>query len=72
MAKADVKDIQRLVKSTGFYRAKAKNIKSLSSKIVTDYDGKVPNKLESLITFPGVVQAEISKVVIKRIESLFI
>ena len=54
MAEADVKDIQRLVKSTGFYRAKAKNIKSLSSKIVTDYDGKVPNKLESLITFPGV------------------
>ena len=54
MAQADVKDIQRLVKSTGFYRAKAKNIKSLSSKIVTDYDGKVPNKLEDLITFPGV------------------
>ena len=49
-----VEDIQRLVKSTGFYRAKAKNIKSLSSKIVTDYDGKVPNKLEDLITFPGV------------------
>ena len=54
MAQADVKDIQRLVKSTGFYRAKAKNIKSLSSKIVTDYYGKVPNKLEDLITFPGV------------------
>ena len=54
MAQADIKDIQRLVKSTGFYRAKAKNIKSLSSKIVTDYDGKVPSKLESLITFPGV------------------
>jgi endonuclease-3 len=54
MANADVKDIQRLIKSTGFYRAKAKNIKSLSSKLVTDYDGKVPNKLEDLIIFPGV------------------
>jgi len=54
MAQADIKDIQRLVKSTGFYRAKAKNIKSLSSKIITDFDGKVPNKLESLITLPGV------------------
>ena len=54
MAKADVRDIQRLIKSTGFYRAKAKNIKSLSSKLLTDYDGKMPNKLESLITFPGV------------------
>ena len=54
MEQADIKDIQRLVKSTGFYRAKAKNIKTLSSKIITDFDGKVPNKLESLITLPGV------------------
>ncbi len=54
MAQADIKDIQRLVKSTGFYRAKAKNIKTLSSKIITDFDGKVPKKLESLITLPGV------------------
>ena len=54
MAQADIKDIQKLVKSTGFYRAKAKNIKTLSSKIITDFDGKVPNKLESLITLPGV------------------
>jgi len=54
MAEADIKDIQRLVKSTGFYRAKAKNIKSLSSKITTEFDGSVPNKLEELITLPGV------------------
>ena len=54
MAQADVKDIQRLVKSTGFYRAKAKNIKSLSSKIITEFDGNVPDDLESLITLPGV------------------
>ena len=54
MAQADIKDIQRLVKSTGFYRAKAKNIKSLSSKIITDFNGKVPNNLDSLITLPGV------------------
>jgi endonuclease-3 len=54
MAQADIKDIQKLVKSTGFYRAKAKNIKTLSSKIITDFDGKVPNKLENLITLPGV------------------
>ena len=54
MAEAEIKDIQRLVKSTGFYRAKAKNIKSLSSKITTEFDGSVPNKLEELITLPGV------------------
>jgi endonuclease-3 len=43
-----------LVKSTGFYRAKAKNIKSLSSKIITEFDGKVPSNIEELITLPGV------------------
>jgi endonuclease-3 len=54
MAEAEIRDIQRLVKSTGFYRAKAKNIKSLSSKIISEFDGKVPDDLESLITLPGV------------------
>jgi endonuclease-3 len=54
MAQADIKDIQRLVKSTGFYRVKAKNIQTLSSKIITEFDGKVPSNLESLITLPGV------------------
>jgi endonuclease III len=54
MAKADLKDIQRLVKSTGFFRAKAKNIKGLSNKIMEEFDGDVPSNLEDLITLPGV------------------
>jgi endonuclease-3 len=54
MAKADLKDIQRLVKSTGFFRAKAKNIKALSNKIIEEFDGDVPRDLEDLITLPGV------------------
>jgi endonuclease-3 len=54
MASADIKDLQRLVKSTGFYRAKAKNIKNLSQKILTDFNGKVPSNIEDLVTLPGV------------------
>ena len=54
MAKADLIDIQRLVKSTGFFRAKAKNIKGLSNKIMEEFDGAVPSNLEDLITLPGV------------------
>jgi endonuclease-3 len=54
MAKADAKDIQNLVKSTGFFRAKAKNIKGLSNKIMEEFDGKVPSNLKDLITLPGV------------------
>jgi endonuclease-3 len=54
MAKADLIDIQRLVKSTGFFRAKAKNIKGLSNIIVEQFDSNVPSSLEDLITLPGV------------------
>ena len=54
MAKANLKDIQRLVKSTGFFRAKAKNIKALSNKITEEFDGDVPSNLDDLITLPGV------------------
>jgi endonuclease III len=54
MAKADLKEIQKLVKSTGFFRAKAKNIKSLSNKIMEEFDGDVPSNLEDLIALPGV------------------
>jgi len=54
MAKADQKDIEVLIKSTGFFRAKAKNIKGLSQKIMFDFNGQVPDQLEQLITLPGV------------------
>ena len=54
MAAADIKDLQQLVKSTGFYRTKAKNIKNLSQKILTDFNGKVPSNIEDLVTLPGV------------------
>jgi endonuclease-3 len=54
MAKADLRDVQKLVKSTGFFRSKAKNIKGLSAKIMEDYDRKVPSNLEELIALPGV------------------
>ncbi len=54
MAKADLKDIQKLVKSTGFFRAKSKNIKGLSNIIAEQFDGNVPSNLEDLITLPGV------------------
>ena len=54
MAAADLKDLQRLVKSTGFYRAKARSIKMLSQKILTDFNGKVPSDIEDLVTLPGV------------------
>jgi len=53
-AGADMRELQSLIKSTGFFRAKAKSIKGLSTVIVSEYNGKVPHTLEELITLPGV------------------
>jgi endonuclease III len=54
MAAADIRELEQLVKSTGFFRAKARNIKALSQKILTDFNGQVPAELEKLITLPVV------------------
>lgn len=53
-AKADLHEIERLIHSSGFYRAKARHIKGISIKLLEDFDGKVPRTLEELITLPGV------------------
>ena len=53
-AAANLREFQNLIRSTGFYRAKAKNIKGLATAIVRDHDGKVPDSLDELIKLPGV------------------
>jgi endonuclease-3 len=53
-ADANLRELQSIIKSTGFYRAKAKNIKGLAMKIVKDYGGEVPDNLDQLVTLPGV------------------
>ncbi len=54
LAGANLRELQSIIKSTGFYRAKAKSIKGLATKIVIDYNGEVPNQLEELVKLPGV------------------
>jgi endonuclease-3 len=54
LAGASIEAILDLIKSCGLYRAKAKNLKLTAQKIVTEFKGKVPGKLEDLITLPGV------------------
>lgn len=55
-AEADVADLEQLVKSTGFYRNKAKNIRAACQRIVTEYNGEVPPRMEDLVTLPGVAR----------------
>ena len=54
LAKADLHDLEALIFQTGFYRAKARHIKGLATKILIDFEGEVPDTLEELITLPGV------------------
>lgn len=54
MANAPLEKIETLVKTTGFYRNKAKNIKACAQKLVEKYKGKVPSSMEELHELPGV------------------
>jgi len=53
-AAADLAELEQDIKSTGFFRNKAKNIKECCIKILRDYDGKVPDTMEELLKLPGV------------------
>jgi endonuclease-3 len=53
-ARAPLKDIETAIKSTGFFRNKAKSIKAASTDLVEEYDGKVPPDLDALVALAGV------------------
>ncbi len=54
LAKADVRQIQKLIKPAGFYRVKARKIKEVCRILEDRFDGTVPNDFESLMTLPSV------------------
>ncbi|MBD2770763.1 endonuclease III [Iningainema tapete] len=56
LANADLTELENLVRSTGFYRNKAKNIKSACQMIVTEFGGEVPKRMEQLLQLPGVAR----------------
>lgn len=53
-ATADQAELESYIHSTGFYRAKARNLIGMGQKLVADFGGEVPKKLEALVTLPGV------------------
>jgi endonuclease III len=54
MAEASQEDLERLIKSTGFFRSKAKNILACARRLVERHDGQVPGQLEQLVQLGGV------------------
>jgi len=53
-ARAPLSELEQDIKSTGFYRNKAKNIQAACRAIAEKYHGKVPDTLDQLVTLPGV------------------
>lgn len=55
-ARAKASELESAIRSTGFYRNKAKNIKAAASKVVSEFGGKLPSNMENLVTLPGVAR----------------
>ena len=53
MAKATLPQLEALIRTTGFYHNKAKSVQGAARKVVSDFDGQVPQTLAELITIPG-------------------
>ena len=56
LANADLTELETLVRSTGFYRNKSKNIQAACRMIVTEFDSQVPKQMEDLLRLPGVAR----------------
>lgn len=55
-AEADVREFEQDIKSTGFYKNKAKNILASAKLVSGTFDGKVPDTMDALLTLPGVAR----------------
>ena len=54
LAAADREQVEDLVRTTGFFRAKTNSLLRMSAAIVENFDGDVPGRLDDLVTLPGV------------------
>ncbi len=54
LAVADLADVEVIVKSTGFYATKSKNLVGMATQLVDHFDGEVPTSRDDLVTLPGV------------------
>ncbi len=54
LAVAELAEVEELVRTTGFFRSKAKNIRAAAAELVARHGGEVPRELEALTVLPGV------------------
>ena len=53
-AAAPIRELEKLIRSTGFFRAKARAIREMSRALVQNHNGEVPGTLDELVKLPGV------------------
>lgn len=53
MAKAPIEDLEKIIHSTGFYKQKSLSLKQTAMTLVNDFDGKVPDTMDALLTLRG-------------------
>lgn len=53
-ARAPVADIEEMIRSTGFYHNKARNIQNLCRSLIEKYDGELPADMDTLVALPGI------------------
>lgn len=53
-AAAEIEDLEEMIRSTGFYRNKARNLKACGAMLCAEFGGKVPDNMEDLLKLPGV------------------
>lgn len=54
LASAEVEDVEKIIRSCGFYHDKARDIVGIAKKIKSDFNGEVPSTIEELTSLPGV------------------
>ena len=54
LASADPEDVEELIRSTGFYKAKTRSIMGMAQALVERHDGQVPTRMSDLVKLPGV------------------
>lgn len=54
LAQASQHDVEQLIYSTGFYKAKAKNLIHCADQLVRNFKGRIPQAMDSLVSLPGV------------------
>ncbi len=56
LARAEAESLEQVIRPTGFYRQKAKNLISSAQRIEQVYQGRVPDQMQDLLTLPGVAR----------------